>query len=147
MYKNSMEIKFKSLSINESFARVCVSAFCVQMSPTIEELEDIKTAVSEAVTNCIVHAYKNKIGIISIKCDIENDKLTINISDSGVGIKNIEKAREPFFTTEPSEERSGMGISVMESFMDEFDIKNNSAGGVTVIMSKYLREKIRKSAV
>lgn len=142
MYKNSMEIKFKSLSINESFARVCVSAFCVQLAPTIEELEDIKTAISEAVTNCIVHAYKDKIGTITIKCDIENDKLTINIIDNGVGIKDINKARQPFFTTLPGEDRSGMGISVMESFMDEFDINNNSTGGVTVTMSKYLREKV-----
>ena len=140
--KNSFEMKFKSLSENESFARVCVSAFCLPLDPTVEELDDIKTVVSEAVTNCIVHAYKGTVGTITLKCEIDGNRLTISVSDNGVGIEDIEKARQPFFTTCAGDERSGMGITVMESFMDEFEISNNKNAGVTVKMSKVFEQQL-----
>ena len=141
--KNSFEIKFKSLSQNESFARMCVGAFCLPLDPTVEELDDIKTVVSEAVTNCIVHAYKGIVGTITLKCEIDDNRLSITVSDNGVGIENIENARQPFFTTCEDDERSGMGITVMESFMDEFEIYNNKTAGVTVKMTKVFRESLK----
>ena len=143
--KNCFEIKFKSLSQNESFARMCVGAFCLPLDPTIEELDDIKTVVSEAVTNCIVHAYRGTTGWINLKCEIDGPKLTIIVSDVGVGIQDIEQARKPFFSTSQNEERSGMGITVMESFMDEFEIMNNKGAGVTVKMSKYFNQSLRSA--
>ncbi len=133
---NFMEVNFKALSINEGFARICVAGFCVQLNPSIDELNDIKTAVSEAVTNCVVHAYPKQGGIINMRCEIEGDSIKIVIKDFGVGIKDIEKAREPFFTTKPSEERSGMGFAVMESFMDSVEVSKNEEGGTTVTMYK-----------
>lgn len=139
MKSNQMEIKFKSYSENESFARSVVAAFCVQLNPTLEELGDIKTAVSEAVTNCVVHAYPNCIGDISIKVSIWDNMVTIIVTDFGVGIDDIEKAKEPFFTTRPSEERSGMGFTVMEGFMDSVDVKNNTRGGVSVKLTKKIK--------
>ena len=136
---NFMEVKFKALSINEGFARVCVAGFCVQLNPSVDELGDIKTAVSEAVTNCVVHAYPKGNGIITMRCELEDDNnVKITISDSGIGIKDIQKAREPFFTTKPSEERSGMGFAVMESFMDKVDVARNESGGISVTMYKQI---------
>ena len=136
---NFMEVKFKALSINEGFARVCVAGFCVQLNPSVDELGDIKTAVSEAVTNCVVHAYPKGNGIITMRCELEEDNnIKITISDSGIGIKDIQKAREPFFTTKPSEERSGMGFAVMESFMDKVDVARNESGGISVTMYKQI---------
>lgn len=135
---NFMEVKFKALSVNEGFARVCVAGFCVQLNPSVDELGDIKTAVSEAVTNCVVHAYPKQCGIITMRCEIENGGVKISICDNGVGIKDIAKAREPFFTTKPSEERSGMGFAVMESFMDNVEVFKNENGGTTVIMRKQI---------
>lgn len=134
--KNQMQLKFKSYPANERFARACVGAFCVQLNPTVEELGDIKTAVSEAVTNCVVHAYPNGIGDIHIKVSITGSKVTIIVSDYGVGIENIEQARMPFFTTKPSEERSGMGFTVMEGFMDQVVVKTNSRQGISVKLVK-----------
>ena len=135
-YSNFMEVTFKALSVNEGFARVCVAAFCVQLNPSVDEVTDIKTAVSEAVTNCVVHAYpKEGKGDITLRCELEGDMVTITVQDKGVGIKDIEKAREPFYTSKPSEERSGMGFTVMESFMDNVDVTSNSFG-TTVKMSK-----------
>ena len=133
---NVFEITFDAKSINEGFARVCVAAFCVQLNPSVDEISDIKTAVSEAVTNCVVHAYPNKKGLIKLRCSISGDEVTIEVSDNGVGIENIAKAREPFFTTKPSEERSGMGFAVMEGFMDSLKVENNEGGGIKVIMTK-----------
>lgn len=138
MKSNFMEVKFKALSINEGFARICVAGFCVQLNPSVDELGDIKTAVSEAVTNCVVHAYPKGNGIITMRCEIEDNGVKITISDSGIGIKDIQKAREPFFTTKPSEERSGMGFAVMESFMDKVDVDKNQSGGITVTMFKHI---------
>ena len=135
---NFMEVNFKALSINEGFARICVAGFCVQLNPSIDELGDIKTAVSEAVTNCVVHAYPKQNGTITLRCEIEGDSIKIIVKDSGVGISDIEKAREPFYTTKPSEERSGMGFSVMESFMDKIEVEKNELGGITVTMFKQI---------
>ncbi len=135
---NFMEVNFKALSINEGFARLCVAGFCLQLNPSIDEIGDIKTAVSEAVTNCVVHAYPRQNGIITLRCEIEGDSIKIIIKDSGIGIKDIAKAREPFFTTKPNEERSGMGFSVMESFMDRVEVEKNEQGGTTVTMFKQI---------
>lgn len=137
---NEMTLTFKALSENEGFARSAVAAFCIQLNPTLDEITDIKTAVSEAVTNCVVHAYPEKEGEIKINVKLTSDKILISISDDGVGIDNLEKAREPFFTTKPEEERSGMGFTVMESFMDKVDIKRNKKCGVTVFMEKNLKK-------
>ena len=135
-YSNFMEVTFKALSVNEGFARVCVASFCVQLNPSVDEITDIKTAVSEAVTNCVVHAYPNAIkGDITLRCELEGDLVSITISDRGVGIKDVEKAREPFYTSKPSEERSGMDFTVMESFMDSVEVSSNSFG-TTVKMTK-----------
>lgn len=136
---NVFEITFQAKSINEGFARVCVSAFCVQLNPSIDEINDIKTAVSEAVTNCVVHAYPNCDGLIKLRCEIKGNNVIIEVSDAGVGIKNINKAREPFYTTKPSEERSGMGFTVMEGFMDSLTVENNESGGIKVIMTKSIQ--------
>ncbi len=134
---NEMTIKFKALSINESFARSTVAAFCVQLNPTIDEINDIKTAVSEAVTNCVVHAYPKKDGDITINVKITPTSAIISVEDNGVGIANFEKARQPFFTTKPEEERSGMGFTVMETFMDKVTLlKNENNKGVIVQMEK-----------
>lgn len=135
---NQMELKIKSISENESFARSVVSAFCVQLNPSVEELGDIKTAVSEAITNCVVHAYPNTIGDIVIRASVSRNKVTISVSDYGIGIDDIEQAKTPFYTTKPDEERSGMGFTVMEGFMDSVDVYTNKKGGITVKMIKYL---------
>lgn len=137
MITNQMEITFKALSINEGFARSCVAAFCVQANPTLDELTDIKTAVSEAVTNSVVHAYPNKSGDITIQVLLhDNCAVTINVIDYGIGIKNFAKAREPFYTSKPQQERSGMGFTVMESFMDSLYLSHNEGGGLIVTMEK-----------
>lgn len=134
---NTMTLNFKALSINESFARACVAAFCVQAQPTLDEITDIKTAVSEAVTNCVVHAYPKKAGEVVINVILYENAVEINISDFGIGIKDFAEAREPFFTTKPNEERSGMGFTVMESFMDVLEVFPNANKGVTVKLVKF----------
>lgn len=133
--KNSMEIKFKAIAENQPFARNVVASFILPLNPSLSELEDIKTAVNEAVTNVIVHAYPDNVGYITMKITTIDNKINIKISDNGVGIENIEKALVPFYTTKPNEERSGMGFTVMESFMDELKVRSNKEG-VTVSMSK-----------
>ncbi len=138
---NQMELKFLSLSENERFARACVASFCSQLNPTIDELNDIRTAVSEAVTNCVVHAYPNCIGEIVLKVLLHPNNVTISITDFGVGINDIARAREPFFTTNTSGERSGMGFTIMESFMDNMEVINNKTCGTTVKMSKGLAKE------
>lgn len=141
---NEMTLKFKALSENEAFARSCVAAFCVQLNPTLDEITDIKTAVSEAVTNCVVHAYPKEEGEITLNVKLTRGSAIISISDEGVGISNFEKARQPFFTTKPSEERSGMGFTVMESFMDKVYLLKNKTKGVTVLMEKKFGEEEKK---
>jgi len=133
--KNSMEIKFKAIVENEAFARNVVASFILPLNPSLNELEDIKTAVNEAVTNVIVHAYPNKSGYVTMKIETEENKVSITISDNGIGIEDIERALVPFYTSKPNEERSGMGFTVMESFMDELKVKSNKEG-VVVSMSK-----------
>lgn len=136
IYNNEMKLKIKALSENEGFCRACVASFCSTLLPTIEELSDIKTAVSEAVTNSVVHAYPGTIGYIDIIVKILGDTVYITISDSGVGIADVEKAKEPFYTTINSGERSGMGFSVMETFMDSVVVKSKVGRGVAITMKK-----------
>ena len=133
--KNTMEIKFKAIAENEAFARNVVASFILPLNPSLNELEDIKTAVNEAVTNVIVHAYPEKSGYVTMKITTNDDKIQISISDNGVGIKDIDRALTPFYTTKPNEERSGMGFTVMESFMDKLEVKSDKMG-VTVLMMK-----------
>ena len=133
-----MKLQIMSKSENESFARVVVSAFAAQLDPTIEEITDIKTAVSEAVTNSIIHGYEREDEIIHIVCEINDNEIVIEIIDNGVGIENISQAMEPLFTSKPHLERSGMGFTVMESFMDKVDVISTPGSGTKVIMKKKL---------
>lgn len=135
---NEMTLNFKAISENEGFARSAVAAFCVQVNPTLDEITDIKTAVSEAVTNSVVHAYPKEVGDVTINVKLTPNSAIISISDNGVGIKDLEKARQPFFTTKPDQERSGMGFTVMESFMDKVYILKNKNKGITILMEKNL---------
>lgn len=137
-YSNKMELKFLSKSQNESFARTVVAAFAAQLDPTIEEIADIKTAVSEAVTNCIIHGYENKIDYIILRAEIEGNKLIVEVIDNGVGIEDVEKAMEPLYTTKPDEDRSGMGFTVMQTFMDELEVESEKGKGTRVKMVKYI---------
>lgn len=136
---NEMQTAFLSLAENESFARVVIAAFAVQLSPTVSEIADIKTAVSEAVTNAIVHGYEGTCGMVSLRASIQDSLLTIEVQDQGKGISNIEQAMEPFFTTHPEQERSGMGFAVMQTFMDELRVESVPGSGTTVRMSKRIR--------
>ena len=138
--KNQMTVIFDAVSENEAFARNTVAAFCVALDPTVDQINDIKTAVSEAVTNSIVHAYpsgeNNKITVVTT---IDDESVHIVVSDEGVGIDDVDKAMQPFYTTKPEQERSGMGFTVMESFMDELSVERNTPTGTVIKMSKSLR--------
>ena len=136
-----MEIKFKAIPENEGFARNVVASFILPLNPSLDELSDIKTAVSEAVTNVVVHAYPQSTGYVTMKVVIQDNNVSISIADNGVGIQDIERAMTPFYTSKPNEERSGMGFTVMESFMDELEVKNTGSG-VTVKMSKVIENKV-----
>ena len=139
-YDNEMNLEFISKSCNEAFARIAVAAFASQLDPTIEEIADIKTAVSEAVTNSIIHGYEDTQGIVSVKCKILNNILIIEISDNGKGIENINMAKEPLYTSKPDLERSGMGFTIMESFMDELNIESVLNLGTKITMKKTIRK-------
>ena len=140
-FENYMILEFPSKSTNEAFARSAVACFASQMDPTLEELGDIRTAVSEAVTNCIVHAYPNNMGIITLRCRILKDNiLDIVVKDKGVGIPDVEAARRPMFTTGGSE-RSGMGIPIMESFMTSFELTSTPGKGTTVHMRRRIQRR------
>ena len=139
LYENEMIWEFQSKSNNEAFARITVAAFASQLDPTIEELADIKTAVSEAVTNSIIHGYENSEGIIKIICRIFANSICIEISDNGKGIEDIEKARQPLYTTKANLERSGMGFTIMESFMDEMKIESIIGVGTKITMKKLIK--------
>lgn len=128
MFENNMKLEFPSISENEAFARIAVSAFASQIDPTIEELADVKTAVSEAVTNAIIHGYENSHGDIIIECEIKGNVLTVEINDFGKGIKDVDLAKQPLYTSKPELERSGMGFTVMESFMDEMEVETSEEG-------------------
>lgn len=134
--KNHMKLEILSKSSNESFARVVVAAFASQLDPTIEELSDIKTAVSEGVTNAIIHGYEYGEGTVVVESTIENNKIEIIIKDLGKGIEDIDKAMEPFYTSKPDLERSGMGFTVMETFMDELVVESNIDTGTKIKMTK-----------
>ncbi|NMB27307.1 MAG: anti-sigma F factor [Tissierellia bacterium] len=134
--KNSMRLEFLSKSNNESFARVVVAAFASQLDPTLEELSDVKTAVSEAVTNAIIHGYEYGEGVVIVEAIIENNRIEISIEDRGNGIADIDKAMEPFYTSKPNLERSGMGFTVMETFMDELSVESHVGKGTKVKMAK-----------
>ena len=138
-FDNEMKLEFLSKSNNEAFARITVAAFVSQLDPTIEELADIKTAVSEAVTNSIVHGYEDKSGIVKIIAKIQDNEITIEISDNGKGIEDVEVAKQPLYTTKPNLERSGMGFTIMESFMDEIQVESVLGLGTKVTMKKTIK--------
>ena len=140
LYENEMKLEFLSKSNNEAFARVTVAAFAAQLDPTIEELADIKTAVSEAVTNSIIHGYENTEGIIKIVARIFANTISIEISDTGKGIENIELAKQPLYTSKGDLERSGMGFTIMESFMDEMQVESVLELGTKVTMKKLIKK-------
>lgn len=140
-FENEMKLEFISKSSNEAFARITIAAFASQLDPTIEELADIKTAVSEAVTNCIIHAYENRIGIVRMSAKLSGNEIIIEISDHGKGIENIEAAKEPLYTTKPNLERSGMGFTIMESFMDNVKVESIVGLGTRVTMSKKIKKE------
>ena len=137
-YQNKILLKFPSISENESFARSVVSIFALKLNPSVSQISDLKTAVSEAVTNCIVHGYPNNVGDITLEAKIEQDVIHINIIDEGVGIDNLQQALEPFFTTKGDEERSGMGFTIMQSFMDKVEVFSEKGKGTKICMSKKL---------
>jgi len=140
--ENQMKLSFQSLSCNEGFARVTVAAFIASLDPTAAEIADIKTAVSEAVTNCIVHAYRDTIGIITIHTKIYNNRrVVITVKDKGCGIEDVNRAIEPLFTTLPDEERSGLGFSVMQSFTDKMKVRSRPGKGTSVVLEKILQKK------
>ncbi|CDB31882.1 anti-sigma F factor [Clostridium sp. CAG:575] len=143
--ENEMKLEFISKASNEAFARITVAAFASQLDPTIEELADIKTAVSEAVTNCIIHAYEHKQGIIKIHTKLKDNQITIEISDNGKGIENVDVAKEPLYTTKPNLERSGMGFTIMESFMDSMKVESIVGLGTKVTLVKTIKTEEIKS--
>lgn len=140
IYENEMKLEFLSKSNNEAFARISVAAFASQLDPTLEELADIKTAVSEAVTNCIIHGYEDNEGIVKIECKMYDNTIEIEISDSGKGIEDIKIAREPLYTSKPNLERSGMGFTIMESFMDDMKVESILGMGTKVTMKKTIKK-------
>ncbi len=141
LYENEMKLEFLSKSNNEAFARISVAAFASQLDPTIEELADIKTAVSEAVTNCIIHAYEDREGLITIICKIFANTIMIEIQDNGKGIDDVNMAKEPLFTSKPDLERSGMGFTIMDSFMDELEVESILGLGTKVSMKKIIKKQ------
>lgn len=141
VYENEMKLEFISKSNNEAFARISVAAFAAQLDPTIEELADIKTAVSEAVTNSIIHGYEQKDGIVKIVCKIVGNSISVEISDSGKGIEDIEMAKRPLYTSKPNLERSGMGFTIMENFMDELNVESIVGLGTKVTMKKVIKKE------
>ena len=142
-YDNEMKLEFISKSCNEAFARIAVAAFASQLDPTIEEIADIKTAVSEAVTNSIIHGYENTEGIVKVHCTIKNNDLIIEISDTGIGIEDINIAKEPLYTSKPNLERSGMGFTIMQSFMDELSIESVVNLGTKITMKKTIKSNLK----
>lgn len=136
MNRNEMKVEFNSISANEAFARVTVAAFMAQMNPSMEEVADVKTAVSEAVTNAIIHGYGGEVHKITISGVIEEQSLSLEIADQGIGIEDVKKAMEPLYTSRPELERSGMGFLFMEAFMDEVRVTSKPGEGTTVVMKK-----------
>ena len=138
-YKNNLSIKFAAINENESFARLAIASFCAEKLRNIEDIADIKTVVSEAVTNAIVHGYESKEGQVTINCNITDSEIKLEIIDNGVGIEDIEKAKMPFYTSKPELERSGMGFTVMEGFMDKMEIFSEVGNGTKVVLYKRIK--------
>ena len=136
-----MSFEMESRSCNEQFARVVAAVFLSRLDPTVEELEDVKTAVSEAVTNCIIHGYEGGEGIIRVEASIEGNEATVRVIDKGVGIRDVKQAMEPLYTYKPSQERSGMGFSFMEAFMDELSVESQPGQGTVVTMKKTMGKR------
>lgn len=136
---NKMSLQFDARSENEQFARTAVASFITYLDPTVETITDIKTAVSEAVTNCIVHGYKNRNGTVLLDCEVRENVLHIKITDCGVGIADLNTVMQPFYTSKPLEERAGMGFTIMKTFMDSFEIQSKLNVGTTVLMSKSVK--------
>ena len=145
MTKNYLKLQFYSLPRNQAFARDAVAAFCLELNPSLSDLSDVKTAVSEAVTNCTVHAYKGNLGLVTIECEIEENSLHIKVSDTGNGIADINQAIQPFYTSAPSDERSGMGFTIMQTFMDEFKVNSIQGEGTVVYMSKSFKAEVENA--
>lgn len=139
--QNFIKLNFPSKSVNEGFARSAVAAFCAQLDPTVEQINDIKTAVSEAVTNCIVHGYRDTFGIIYITATITDNTVKIKIADKGVGIEDVNRAMQPLFTTDTAGERAGIGFAVMQSFMDSVKVKSALGKGTRVVMTKKIKPR------
>lgn len=135
---NHMVLEVESRSCNEGLARIAVAAFCTQLNPTLEEVADIKTAVSEAITNCIVHAYDKETDVIRVQCWRRKRELTVSVEDKGKGMEDVKKAMEPLFTTMPEQDRCGMGFAFMEAFMDEVQVESVMGEGTTVTMKKII---------
>ena len=145
--KNEMKIEFLSKSANEAFARIAVASFASQLDPTIEEIADIKTAVSEAVTNSIIHGYSNGDGIVKVKAKLYENEIEIEVSDTGSGIENVKEAREPLYTTKGNLERSGMGFTIMENFMDDLSVESIVGLGTKIVMTKKIKKEIGRAHV
>lgn len=138
MKTNRMQMQFDAKSINEGFARVAVAAFLTDLNPTLDEISDVKTAVSEAVTNAIIHGYQSSDSQVRLSCSIQGSQVEVVVEDDGVGIADVEKAKEPFYTTKPELERSGMGFAFMEAFMDELEVFSTLGKGTKVVMRKQI---------
>lgn len=139
--KNEMRVEFDAKSVNEGFARVAVAAFLTQLNPTLDEVADVKTAVSEAVTNAIIHGYEQKEGKVFVTCTLNEDTAVIIVEDAGAGMADVKKAMEPFYTTRPELERSGMGFAFMEAFMDEMQVESKLNEGTRVTMKKKIGQR------
>lgn len=145
-FDNYFKLEFDAKNVNESFARGVVALFCMELKPTVSEINDIKTAVSEAVTNSIVHGYDNKGGTVVLEAGIKNNVLDVTVTDYGVGINDIDMALQPFFTTKSDEEHSGMGFTLMDSFMSSLEVEKNKPSGLIVHMRKVIKDNGRIQA-
>lgn len=141
MESNHMQVHFDAKSVNEGLARMLVAAFMAEMNPTLEQIADVKTAVSEAVTNAIIHGYDDESKTVEMVCDRDGQQLVVTVEDHGVGIRDLGEAMQPFFTTKPQMERSGMGFSFMEAFMDKVEVSSHVGEGTKVVMWKYIERE------
>ena len=139
--ENHMQVHFDAKSVNEGLARMVVTAFMTNMNPTLEQIADVKTAVSEAVTNAIINGYEDETKQVELTCDQNGQQLVVTVEDHGVGIEDLEQALQPFFTTKPELERSGMGFSFMEAFMDRIEVRSKKGEGTRVVMWKYIERE------
>lgn len=138
---NHMQVSFDAKSVNEGLARMIVTAFMTEMNPTLEEIADVKTAVSEAVTNAIIHGYEDEDELVELSCERSGQQLMVTVEDHGTGIANVQEAMQPFYTSKPQMERSGMGFSFMEAFMDKIEVRSDLGKGTKVVMWKYIERE------